>query len=156
MYLGILAAGAMLFAPPAHAAATANPCDLLSLGEAQSVTHLSLTPADPNPMRAGGQDADTTCGYLNDKSQSVSVVLHDDPAFFPGNAKNPNTTGFKRVNGIGQRAWSNAMAIGATIEVLKNGRYVSVRVANPDGLKDRGARNYSEAIQLAKVVAKRL
>jgi hypothetical protein len=39
---------------------------------------------------------------------------------------------------------------------LKNGRYVSVRVADPQGLKDRGARNYAYAIQLAKLVAKRL
>jgi hypothetical protein len=145
-----------MYGPPAHAAATGNPCDLLSLAEAQSVTHLSLAPADPNPIHAGGRDADTTCGYLNDKSQSVSVVLHDDAAFFPGNAKNPNTTGFKRLNGIGQRAWSNAMAMAVSIEVLDKGRYVSVRVANPDGLKDRGARNYSEAIELAKLVAKRL
>lgn len=93
---------------------------------------------------------------MNGNSQSVSVVLHDDTAFFPGNAKNPNTTGFKRVNGIGQRAWSNAMAIGASIEVLGKGRYVSVRVTNPEGLKDRGARNYAEAIELAKIVAKRM
>lgn len=107
-------------------------------------------------MHARGQDANTTCTYMNDKSQMVSVVLHDDAAFFPGNAKNVNTTGFKRENGIGQHAWSNAMAMAASIEVLKNGRYVSVRVADPDGLSDRGARTYADAVKLAKLVAGRM
>lgn len=144
-------------ARPAHAADASNPCALLSLSEAQSITGLSLAPSDPNPLRAdAGADKDTTCTYQNDKSQMVSVMLHDDSAFFPGNAKNTNTEGFKRVAGIGQRAWSSAMAMAASIEVLENGRYVSVRVANPDGLKDRGARNYADAMKLAKLVAGRM
>lgn len=143
-------------ASPALAAGVSNPCSLLSLAEAQSVTHLSLTSPDQNPMHAGGQDANTTCTYMNDKSQMVSVVMHVDAAFFPGNAKNTNTTGFKALKGIGQHAWSNAMAMAVSIEVLKDGRYASVRVADPDGLKDRGARNYAEALKLAKLVADRM
>jgi hypothetical protein len=128
------------------------------LAEAQSVTHFTLTSPTPNPLRAdGGADKDTTCTYMNDSTnQAVSVMWHDDAAFFPGNAKATNTEGFKRVTGIGQRAWSVANAMAVSIEVLKNGRYVSVRVADPQGLKDRGARNYAYAIQLAKLVAKRL
>jgi hypothetical protein len=43
-----------------------------------------------------------------------------------------------------------------SVEVLENGRYVSVRIANPDGLKDRGARNYATALKLAKLVAGRM
>ena len=152
-----LAAG---FALPAHAvraAAGDNPCALLSLGEAQSITGLTLKSSDPNPMRAdGGRDKDTSCSYQNDQNQSVTVMLHDDAAYFPGNAKSTNTEGYRRVTGIGQRAWTNAMAMAASVYVLKNGRYVSVLVANPDGLKDRGARNYADAIKIAKLVAGRL
>jgi hypothetical protein len=108
-------------------------------------------------MRAdGGSDKNTTCTYQNDNNQMVSVVLHDDTAYFPGNAKNTNTEGFKRVTGIGQRAWTNAMAIAVSVDVFKNGRYVSVRIANAEGLKDRGARNYADAIKLAKLVGSRM
>lgn len=160
-YLVCIAAVAASFAlapRAAHAAAPTNPCALLSLGEAQSITRLQLQSKDPNPMRAdGGADKDTTCTYSNgDESKMVSVMLHDDASFFPGNAKNPNTEGFKRLKGIGDRAWSNAMAMAASIEVLKNGRYASVRVADVDGLKDRGARNYADALKLAKLVAGRM
>lgn len=151
-----LAAGLTLPAYPAHAAA-GNPCALLSLGEAQSITGLTLSSPDPNPLRADlGSDKNTTCTYQNDNNQMVSVMLHDDTAYFPGNAKNTNTEGFKRIKGIGQRAWTNAIAMAVSVEVLKNGRYVSVRIANPDGLKDRGARNYAEALKLAKLVASRM
>jgi hypothetical protein len=93
---------------------------------------------------------------MNDQNQAVSVMWHDDVSYFPGNAKSPNTEGYKRVSGIGQRAWTQANAMAASVEVLKNGRYVSVRVTDPSGLKDRGARNYADAIALAKLVAKRL
>lgn len=159
-YLLCIFALAASFALPAHAvqaAAVSNPCALLSLAEAQSVTGLSLKSADPNPLRAdGGNDKNITCTYQNDRDQMVSVMLHDDAAYFPGNAKNTNTEGFKRVKGIGQRAWTNAMAMAAEVDVLKNGRYVSVRIANADGLKDRGARNYAEALKLAKLVASRM
>jgi hypothetical protein len=152
-----IAAGFACAPRPAHAAAAANPCALLTLAEAQSITGLSLKSPDPNPLRAGGgSDKDITCTYLNDKDQMVSVMLHDDAAFFPGNPKNTNTEGFKRVTGIGQRAWTNAMAMAAEVDVLKNGRYVSVRIANAEGLKDRGARNYADAIKLAKLVASRM
>lgn len=144
-------------AAPAIASNLSNPCSLLSLAEAQSVTHLSLTDPSPNPMRAdGGQDKNATCTYQNDQPQMVSVMLHDDPAFFPGNAKNANTTGFKKVKGIGQSAWTVANAMAVSVEILKDGRYVSVRVADPNGLKDRGAQNYASAIKLAKLVAGRM
>lgn len=154
----IALAASFALAPRAvHAAAASNPCALLSLAEAQSITGLSLTSPDPNPLRAdGGSDKNSTCTYQNDRDQMVSVMLHDDAAYFPGNAKNTNTEGFKRVTGIGQRAWTNAMAMAASVEVLKNGRYVSVRIANAEGLKDRGARNYADAIKLAKLVASRM
>jgi hypothetical protein len=158
-YLVCILALAAAFGLPYHgrAAAIANPCSLLSLGEAQSITGLSLTSTPPNPLRAdGGDDKNTTCTYLNDNNQMVSVMLHDNAAFFPGNAKNPNTEGFRRVTGIGQRAWTNAMAMAASVEVLKNGRYVSVRIMNADGLKDRGARNYAQVLKLAKLVASRM
>jgi hypothetical protein len=157
--LCIAAIAASLAAAPrgAHAAGVSNPCALLSLGEAQSITGLSLTSTPPNPLRAdGGADKDTTCSYMNERDQAVSVMLHDDAAFFPGNAKNTNTEGFRRVKGIGDRAWTNAMAMAASVEVLKGGRYVSVRVTNADGLKDRGARNYADALKLAKLVAGRM
>ena len=153
----ILVAGFAVPTGGAHAAPTGNPCGLLSLGEAQSVTHFTLTSPSPNPMRAdGGADKNSTCTYMNDGNQSVSVVMHDDAAFFPGNANARNTEGFKRVTGIGQRAWTVANAMAVSVEVLKGGHYVSVRVADPAGLKDRGARNYADAIELAKLVAKRL
>lgn len=139
------------------AGSTGNPCTLLSISEAQSVTHFSLTSPTPNPMRAdGGADKNITCTYMNDNTQSVSVVWHDDAAYFPGNAKARNTEGFKHVTGIGQSAWTVANAMAVSVEVLKNGSYVSVRVSDPDGLKDRGAHNYTDAIQLAKLVANRL
>lgn len=142
----------------AQAAAPGNPCALLSLGEAQAITHFSLSSTDPNPQRADqGSDKDTTCGYMNDQTnQSVSVMLHDDPAFFPGNGKNPNTTGFKAVKHLGDRAYTNAMAMGARVEMLVHGKFVSVMVVDPAGLKDRGARNYALALTLAKTVAKRM
>jgi hypothetical protein len=156
--IAVLTAGITLGAPAAHAAPARNPCTLLSLAEAQSVTHFTLTSPDPNPMRAdGGSDKDTTCGYMNDsENQSVTVVWHDDTAYFPGNAKAGNTEGYKRIAGIGQRAWTVANAMAVSVEILKNGQYVSVRVTDPNGLKDRGARNYADAIQLAKLVAGRL
>lgn len=147
-----------LAVPAYHAdAAAGNPCSLLSLGEAQSVTHLSLTSPKDNPLRADlGADKDTGCTYSNDQNQAVDVSWHDDTAFFPGNARAKNTEGFKRVSGIGEHAWSSANAMAVKIDILKNGKYVSVGVANPDGLKDRGAQNYAQAIQLAKLVADRL
>lgn len=157
VYLLLAAAAVAFSARTVLAAPAVNPCSLLSLGEAQAVTHFSLTASSDNPLRADrGSDPDTGCTYMNDKSQMVSVAVHDDPAYFPGNAKAVNTEGFKRLNGIGDRAWSSAMAMAASIDVLKNGKYVSVRVADPDGLKDRGARNYADAIKLAKLVAARL
>lgn len=159
-YLGCAIALAAVFAFPAHAAAVwvpGNPCALLSLAEAESITGLSLTSPSPNPLRADfGADKDTGCGYQNDRNQSVAILWHDDAAYFPGNAKNPNTTGYKRITGIGERAYANAMAMAASVYVLKNGRYVSVLVANPDGLKDRGARNYTDVIKLAKLIASRM
>lgn len=109
-------------------------------------------------MRADmGADKDTACAYLNEeKNQSVGITWHDSNAYFPGNAKNPNTTGYKRVTGIGDRAWTNAMAMGAEVDILKHGQFVAVQLANPDGLKDRGARNYADALKLAKLVASRM
>jgi hypothetical protein len=158
--LACILALAAAFTIPAHlvqAAAAGNPCALLSLAEAQSITGLSLESDKDNPLRADlGSDKNTTCTYQNDDNQMVSVMLHDDTAYFPGNAKNTNTEGFKRVTGIGQRAWSSAIAMAVSVEVLENGRYVSVRIANPDGLKDRGARNYAAALKLAKLVAGRM
>jgi hypothetical protein len=143
--------------PPHARAAISNPCTLLSLAEARSITGLTLKSPTPNPLRAdGGQDKSTSCSYQNDANQGVVVTLHDDAAFFPGSSKRPNTEGFKRVPGIGQRAWTSAMAVAVSVDVLKGGRYVSVGITNMDGLKDRGARNYAQAIKLAKLVASRL
>ncbi len=69
-------------------------------------------------MRAdGGADKDT-------------VMLHDDASF--------NTEGFKAVKGLGDRAWTNGMAMAA------------------NGLKDRGAHNYAYALAVAKTVEKRM
>lgn len=142
----------------AKAASGGNPCALLSLGEAQAITHFSLTSTDPNPMRAdGGADKDTTCTYNNEQTgQGVSVMLHDDAAFFPGNSKNPNTEGFKALKGVGDRAWTNGLAMAAAVYVLRHGHYVSIMVTDPNGLKDRGAHNYASALAVAKTVAKRM
>jgi hypothetical protein len=151
-------AAVLVVAPSAAHGAPTNPCTLLTLAEAQSVTHFHLVEPTPNPLRAdAGQDKDTTCTYMNDSTQQyVSVMLHDDAAFFPGNAKRPNTEGYKRLKNIGDRAFSTALAMAASIDVLKHGTFVSVRVADPAGLKDRGAKNYADAIALAKLVAGRL
>jgi len=157
--LSFLAVAAVVaLAPRAAHGAPTNPCTLLSLAEAQSVTHFHLVEPTPNPLRADlGQDKDTTCSYINETTnQGVSVMLHDDAAFFPGNAKRPNTEGYKRVKGIGDRAFSSAVAMAASIDVLKHGTFVSVRIADPGGLKDRSAKNYADAIALAKLVAGRL
>lgn len=156
--IAALSACAAFVPQEAKAAAAGNPCALLTLGEAQAITHFSLTSTDPNPLRAdGGADKDTACSYTNEQSgQGVSVMLHDDAAFFPGNSKATNTEGFKAVKGIGDRAWTNAMAMAASVYVLRHGRYVSIMVMDPNGLKDRGARNYAYALAVAKAVAKRM
>lgn len=141
----------------AGAAGASNPCALLTLAEAHSITGLPLKSATPNPLRAaGGQDKNTSCSYVNDANQGVVVTLHDDAGFFPGNSKRPNTEGFKRVGGIGQRAWTSALAIAVYVDVLKGGRFVSIGLTNMDGLKDHGARNYAQAMKLAKLVTSRL
>lgn len=156
--IAALALCAALIPYGAKAASGGNPCALLSLAQAQAITHFSLTSTDPNPLRAdGGADKDTTCTYNNEQTgQGVSVMLHDDAAFFPGSGKATNTEGYKAVKGIGDRAWTNAMAMAASVYVLRHGRYVSIMVTDPNGLKDRGARNYAYALVVAKAVAKRM
>lgn len=146
-------------APPhARAAAGGNPCALLSLGEAQSITHFSLKNAQPNPLRAeGGADKDTSCTYMNDETnQGVVVTLHDDAAYFPGNAKDRNTEGYRAVKGIGDRAWTNGLAMAVAVDILKHGKYVHVGVMDPNGLKDRGKHNTESAMAIAKLVASRM
>ena len=142
----------------ARAAAAGNPCALLSLAEAQSITHFELTSPVPNPLHAdGGADKDTACSYSDDpKSQYVTVVLHDDAAFFPGNGKAPNTEGFMRLKGVGDRAWTNGLAMAEAVYVLKDGRYASVMVADPGGLRDRGKHSAASALAIARLVASRL
>lgn len=148
----------LVAAPPQARAASGNPCALLSLSEAEAITHFSLKPGEPNPLRADqGADKDTGCTYLNDSTnQNVSVMLHDDAAYFPGNAKARNTEGYRVVKGIGDRAWTNGLAMAVGVYILKNGKYAFVGVTDPDGLKDRGKRNGAYAMAIAKLVASRM
>ena len=149
---------AATFVMPAHsarAAAGLNPCSLLSLGEARSITHFALKADEHNPVHAGGPDYITECTYVS-QTQSVSIQLHDDAAYFPGNAKNRYTSDFKREPGIGERAWSATNPMAASVSVLKHGRFVTINLTDPDGLKDEGAHSYASAMQIAKIVAKRM
>lgn len=155
MAVSLIAATLMVPARPARAAAGLNPCSLLSLSEAQALTHFALKAADDNPVRAGGPDTTTSCTYVS-QTQSVSVQLHDDAAYFPGNAKNRYTSDFKREPGIGDRAWSSANPMAASVAILKHGRFVTINVTDPQGLKDQGAHSYASDIRIAKLVAKRM
>lgn len=160
LLVALFVSSALLVAAPPHARAAAggNPCALLSLSEAEAITHFSLKPGEPNPLRADrGADKDTGCTYLNDSTnQNVGVILHDDAAYFPGNAKARNTEGYRAVKGIGDRAWTNGLAMAAAVYILKNGKYAGIIVTDPDGLKDRGKRNAAYAMAIAKLVASRM
>jgi len=151
----LVATTLMLPGHSARAAAGLNPCSLLSLSEAQSITHFALKPADHNPVHAGGPDYTTSCTYVS-QTQSVSIQLHDDAAYFPGNAKNTSTSDFKREPGIGERAWSSANPMAASVDVLKHGHFVSINITDPNGLKDQGAHSYASDMKIAKLVAKRM
>lgn len=159
LLVALLILSAFVAVPPhARAASGGNPCALLSLAEAQSITHFSLKDAEPNPLRADGRpDKDTACTYMNDATnQSVVVTLHDDAAYFPGNAKDRNTEGYRAVKGLGARAWTNGLAMATAVYILKNGKYVQIGVTDPAGLQDRGKRNTAYAMAVAKLVASRM
>ena len=159
LLVALFVSSTFIAAPPqARAASGGNPCALLSLAEAQSITHFSLKAPDPNPLRADGRpDKDTACTYMNDATnQSVVVTLHDDAAYFPGNAKDRNTEGYRAVKGLGDRAWTNGLAMATAVYILKNGKYVQIGVTDPAGLQDRGKRNTAYAMAVAKLVASRM
>lgn len=160
LLVALFVSSAFIAAAPPHARAAAggNPCALLSLGEAQSITHFSLKDGEPNPLRADrGPDPDSTCTYLNDATnQGVAVTLHDNAAYFPGNAKDPNTEGYRALKGLGDRAWTNGKAMAVAVYILKNGKYAHVMVMDPNGLKDRGKHNTRAAMAIAKLVASRM
>lgn len=156
--IAALAFGLVLAPSGARASAPVNPCALLSLAEAQSITHFQLKSSDPNPLRApNGDDKTTGCTYLSsDESKSVAVIAHDDAAYFPGNAKDRNTTGYTPLKGVAQRAWVQSTALTSAVYLLKNGKYVGIMVADPAAMQSRGRTAMEAAIKVAKLVAGRM